>query len=86
MPVRDSKKVAVPSAVRNYSWCGPVVPADWDWAFGYLPPLNMEKLREVKAVAAPRILPITTALDELAAEPMLQSALRKQQFQTNLVR
>lgn len=73
-PIRESTKVAVPSAIRNYSWCGPVVPADWDWAFGYLPPLNMEKLREVKTVAAPRILPITTALDELAAEPMLQSA------------
>ncbi len=68
------KGIAVPAAVRNFSWSGPVIPPDWDWALGYLPKvIDTPKVVEVPK-ATPRILPITTALTNLSMEPMLQSA------------
>jgi serine-type D-Ala-D-Ala carboxypeptidase/endopeptidase (penicillin-binding protein 4) len=67
--------IAIPAAVRNYSWSGPVVPEDWDPVFGYIKPVE-EKVKQVSAetTKVARVLPITTALQDLAAEPMLQSA------------
>ncbi|MEY4928207.1 MAG: D-alanyl-D-alaninecarboxypeptidase/D-alanyl-D-al anine-endopeptidase [Bacteroidota bacterium] len=68
------KGMAVPAAVRNFSWCGPVVPPNWDWALGYLKPVVEQPKVAETPKAAPRILPITTALTDLSMEPALQGA------------
>ncbi len=69
-----TSNMAIPAAVRNYSWSGPVVPPDWDWQFGYLAPVKVEPKAPEVPKEAPRNLRITDALQELAMEPMLQSA------------
>ena len=66
--------IAVPAAVRNFSWCGPVVPDDWDIVFGYLAPVVEKPKVVVEMPKVVRALPIIGALGDLAAEPMLQGA------------